>query len=105
MGAAIWIIMISEGTYKKLFSNLNLRNVPIGLKTYTGETIPVLREIVVEVKYQEQSPSAFIDCCERQGPHPVRKRLADAFSIRLKSNWVGYIRKYKGKSRCSSKEI
>ena len=52
-GAAVSII--SEETYKKLFPNLNLQKVPIGLKTYTGESIPVLGEIVVEVKYQKQS--------------------------------------------------
>ena len=52
-GAAVSVI--SETTYKELFPNLTLKEVPMGLKTYTGERIPVLGEVVVEVSYQEQN--------------------------------------------------
>ena len=52
-GAAVSVI--SEITYKELFLNLTLKEVPMGLKTYTGERIPVLGEVVVEVSYQEQN--------------------------------------------------
>ena len=52
-GAAVSVI--SEETYKGLFSNLTLKEAPMGLKTYTGERIPVLGEVVVEVSYQQQN--------------------------------------------------
>ena len=52
-GAAVSVI--SEETYKELFSNLTLKESPMGLKTYTGERIPVLGEVVVEVSYQQQN--------------------------------------------------
>ena len=52
-GAAVSVI--SETTYKELFPNLTLKIVPMGLKTYTGEGIPVLGEVVVEVSYHEQN--------------------------------------------------
>ena len=45
-GAAVSII--SEETYKRLFPNLNLKEAPIGLKTYTGERIPILGEIKIQ---------------------------------------------------------
>ena len=51
-GAAVSVI--SEETYKELFSNLTLKEAPMGLKTYTGERIPVLG-VVVEVSYQQQN--------------------------------------------------
>ena len=49
------VSVISETTYKDLFSNLTLKKVPMGLKTYTGERIPVLGEVVVEISYQKQN--------------------------------------------------
>ena len=52
-GAAV--LVISEKTYKGLFPNLTLKEAPMGLKTYTGERIPVLGEVVVEVSYQQQN--------------------------------------------------
>ena len=45
--------VLSEETYKK-FSNLTLKEALKGLKTYTGERIPVL-EVVVEVSYQQEN--------------------------------------------------
>ena len=52
-GAAVSVI--SEETYKELFMNLSLKKASVNLKTYTGERIPVLGEIEVEVTYQKQS--------------------------------------------------
>ena len=49
------VSVISETTYKELFPNLTLKEVPMGLKTYAGERIPVLGEVVVEVSYHEQN--------------------------------------------------
>ena len=49
------VSVISETTYKDLFSNLTLKKVPMGLKTYAGERIPVLGEAVVKVIYQKQN--------------------------------------------------
>ena len=51
-GAAVSVI--SEETYKELFSNLALKKAPVCLKTFTGEQIPILGEIVVDVCYQKQ---------------------------------------------------
>ena len=56
-GAAVSVI--SETTYKDLFSNITLNEVPMGLKTYTRERIPVLGELTVEVNYQEQNHQLF----------------------------------------------
>ena len=53
IGAAVYVI--SEETYKELFMNLSLKKASVNLKTYTGERIPVLGEIEVEVTYQDQS--------------------------------------------------
>ena len=51
-GAAVSVI--SEETYKELFSNLALKKAPVCLKTFTGEQIPILGEIAVDVCYQKQ---------------------------------------------------
>ena len=41
------VLVISEETFKELFSNLTLKEASMSLKTYTGERIPVLGEAVV----------------------------------------------------------
>ena len=46
---------ISEETYKELFSNLTLKEAPVGLKTHTRERASLLGEVVVEVSYLQQN--------------------------------------------------
>ena len=82
-GAAVSII--SEETYKKLFPNLNLQKVSIGLKTYTGESIPVLGEIVVEVKYQEQSHQLSLIVVKGKGHNLFGRDLLMHFQLDWKT--------------------
>ena len=51
-GAAVSVV--SEDTYKELFFDLLLKRASVCLKTFTGEQIPILGEIAVEVCYQQQ---------------------------------------------------
>ena len=50
-GAAVSVV--SEDTYKELFFDLPLKIASVCLKTFTGEQIPILGEIAVEVCYQQ----------------------------------------------------
>ena len=78
-GAAVSVV--SEDTYKKLFFNLPLKRASVCLKTFTGEQIPILGEIAVEVYVLPPAASStFSNCSQRQGTQSVWKRLADAFS-------------------------
>jgi len=50
-GAAVTII--SERTQQTHFPQATLRPTQVKLRTYTGEPMPVLGELAVEVKYQQ----------------------------------------------------
>ena len=52
-GAAISII--SQATYQKLFSEVPMNEVPLRLKTYTGEHIVVVSEMITQVQYGSQA--------------------------------------------------
>ena len=45
------VTIISEKLRDKVFPKATLQRSSLLLKTYTGETMPVLGEIAVEVKY------------------------------------------------------
>ena len=49
-GSAVSIV--SEVEYKKWFKHLKLQARQFHLKTYSGDSLPLLREIRVAVKYQ-----------------------------------------------------
>jgi len=51
-GAAVSII--SEETYNTLFSQVPIKQASVGLCTYTGESIAIRGEILVDVHYGDQ---------------------------------------------------
>ena len=51
-GAAV--SLISEGTYNQFFSDVSLKKSTVKLKSYSGEDIPVLGQMEVFVKYNQQ---------------------------------------------------
>ena len=65
-GAAVSII--SEKTRKKIFPNAVLSKSSVLLKTYTGEPMPVLGEMNVEVKYGSQILILTLTVIEGSGP-------------------------------------
>ncbi len=52
-GAAVSII--SEKTHKEWFPDVPLKTAPVVLRTYTGEPMPVVEEMVVEAQYEPQT--------------------------------------------------
>ena len=66
------VSVIGEDIFNQLKNiggpSLNLRDSKLTLKTYTGECIPVLGELIVEVKYKEFCD--FLPVVVLQGPEP-----------------------------------
>ena len=46
--------VLNEETFNKLLDKLELKSSEAALSTYTGEKIPVLGEVLIPVKYQNQ---------------------------------------------------
>ena len=65
-GAAV--SLISEGTYKKLFSGAQLKPSAIVLKTYTDERMTVAGELPVQVRYREQCVPLYLVVVAGDGP-------------------------------------
>ena len=65
-GAAVSVI--SEQTRRKIFPNAVLSKSSVLLKTYTGELMPVLGEMNVEVKYGSQVSTLILTVIEGSGP-------------------------------------
>ena len=95
MGAAVSII--SEETYKSLFLNLNLKEAPIGLKTYTGERILILREIVVEVGYNEQNHKLSLIVVKGKGHNLFGRDWLMYFQLDCKTIGLAVLGNAKGK--------
>ena len=94
-GAAVSII--SEETYKNLFPNLNLKEAPIGLKTYTGERIPILGEIVVEVRYNEQNHKLSLIVVKGKGHNLFGRDWLMHFQLDWKTIGLAVLGNAKGK--------
>ena len=62
------VSVISEQTRKKMFPDVPLSKSTLLLKTYTGEVMPVLGEMKVEVKYRSQTVTLTLTIVERSGP-------------------------------------
>ena len=50
------LTVVSEATFLELFPNMQLQKSTVCLRTYTGESMKVLGEIEVTVRYQDQPP-------------------------------------------------
>ena len=62
------VSVISEQTRKKMFPDVPLSKLTLLLKTYTGEVMPVLGEMKVEVKYRSQTVTLTLTIVEGSGP-------------------------------------
>ena len=62
------VSVISEQTRKKMFPDVPLSKSTLLLKTYTGEVMPVLDEMKVEVKYRSQTVMLTLTIVEGSGP-------------------------------------
>ena len=65
-GAAVSII--SQATYQKLFAEVPLNAVPLRRKTYTGEHIAVVGEMVTQVQYGSQVKQLGLIVIQGEGP-------------------------------------
>ena len=65
-GAAVSVI--SEQTRRKMFPDVPLSKSTLLLKSYTGEVMPVLGEMKVEVKYRSQTVTLTLTIVEGSGP-------------------------------------
>ena len=57
LGTGAAVSIMSEKTNQSLFSNLQLDTSNIKLKSYSGETIPVVGQVNFMVKYEQQEKS------------------------------------------------
>ena len=82
-GAAVTIM--SQKSYHSLFPGLQLDNSSVRLKSYSGQTIPVVGQVDVAVKYDQQEKTLPLLVVQGDS-HTLfgRNRL---FEIRL--NWEG----------------
>jgi len=67
-GAAVSVI--SEKMVKELWPHAQLHPSTVELKTYTGEHLQVVGELVVDAQYEEQSAQQLCligECCGKQG--------------------------------------
>ena len=60
--------IISEQTQRNLFPNVTLQPSRIKLRTYTGEPIPVLGEMTVDVTYRQNHYTLALFVVEGNGP-------------------------------------
>ena len=65
-GAAITVI--SEAECQELFPGAMLRKSDLLLETYTGEPLPVIGELNVQVRYEEQENDLALTVIEGDGP-------------------------------------
>ena len=65
-GAAITVI--SEAKCQELFPGAMFRKSDLLLKTYTGEPLPVIGELNVQVRYEEQENDLALTVVAGDGP-------------------------------------
>ena len=61
--------IISEQTKNRRFSNIPLKPPSVVLRTYTGETLSVLGEMVAKVEYKDQSHDLTVVVVKGDGPN------------------------------------
>ena len=65
-GAAVTIV--SEKQYKDLFPHLPLQESQVLLKTYSGEQLPVVSDVPVQVQYEQQIQDLVLTVVAGEGP-------------------------------------
>ena len=82
-GAAVSII--SQVTYQKLFSEVPLNTVPLHLKTYTGEHIPVVGEMITQVQYGSQAKELGLIVVQGEGQSLFGRNWLEHFQLDWKT--------------------
>ena len=80
-GAAVTIV--SEKQYKDLFPHLPLQESQVLLKTYSGEQLPVVSEVRVQVQYEQQIQDLVLTVVAGEGPCLLGRNWLQ----HLKLNW------------------
>ena len=60
--------VVSKNTYEKFFSSRTLQRSTVKLKTYTGETLPVVGQITANVQYRNQDLNLLLIIAGNDGP-------------------------------------
>ena len=97
-GASVTII--SEQIKDKLFPNTPLQRSSLKLKTYTGESLPVLGEMPVHVAYGDQQCSLTLTVVEGQGSCLLGRDWLS--KLRLDWKTIGSVRLQQGKVQLSN---
>jgi transposase InsO family protein len=84
-GAACSII--SENTYTKLFSHIPYEECNLRLRTYSGESLDVLGQVRVNVKYHCQECDLPLIVVKSSGQHNMPPLLGRSWMSNLKIDW------------------
>ena len=82
-GAAVSII--SKATHQKLFSEVPIKSASLCLRTYTGEHIPVVGEMVTQVKYGSQAKQLGLIVVQGEGPSLFGCNWLEHFQLNWKT--------------------
>ena len=82
-GAAVSIIF--QATYQKLFSEVPLNAAPLHLKTYTGEHIKVVGEMITQAQYGSQVKELGLIVVQREGPSLFGHNWLEHFQLEWKT--------------------
>ena len=82
-GAAVSII--SKATYQKVFSEVPVNTVPLRLRTYTGEHIPVVVEMITQVQYGSQAKELGLIVVQGEGPSLFGRNWLEHFQLDWKT--------------------
>ena len=82
-GAAVSII--SKATYQNMFSEVPLNTVPLRLRTYTGEHIPVVGEMITQVQYGSQAKELGLIVVQGEGPSLFGRNWLEHFQLDWKT--------------------
>ena len=75
------LTLIGEDNYKQNFPKVKLKQSSVKLKTYTGDLIPVLGEIEVDVKYGDQSERLSLIVVKGNGPSLFGRNWLSKFRL------------------------
>lgn len=77
------VTLMSETTYKEMFPHTKLRSSSVLLKTYSGECLPVLGELDVQVEYEQQKRGLVLIVVAGTGPSLLGRNWLEHIQL----NW------------------
>ena len=83
-GAAVSII--AESQLKRILPRIKLKPSKIKLETYSGEKMPVVGEVPVEVQYAEQTELLSFVVVAQEGPHLLGRDWLKMSAVRLEGS-------------------